>query len=227
MRYPREHKVQTRARILKAAGETFRRRGYGPAGIDGIMGDAGLTAGGFYAHFRSKEELLSEVLSDTLRLTRSGLLAGVAELPGEERIAEVVRRYLSRTHRDAAGAGCPLPALAADVSRQGKGARKVLARYLRELTAEMAELGDDAPGLEREERVLGTMALCVGALVLARAVDDPELSDRLLLAGRRYSAAAGRAPAPAKAPPPAKAPRDAAAARTTRAPRRRPRRNDP
>lgn len=190
MRYPSEHKPRTRARILKSAGETFRRRGYGHAGIDGIMASAGLTAGGFYAHFRSKDDLLSAVLSETLERTRSGLLAGVAEMPAEARIAEVVRRYLSRAHRDGVASGCPLPALAADVGRQGAGPRKVLGRYLDELTDEMAGLVDPDGELETRDRVLGTMALCVGALVLARAVDDPELSDRLLLAGRRYSAAA-------------------------------------
>jgi TetR/AcrR family transcriptional regulator, transcriptional repressor for nem operon len=187
VRYAPGHKQQTRRRILTAAARRFRQRGYQAAGVDEVMKDAGLTAGGFYAHFPSKQALLAETLGLSLEQIRGQLLAGLEGLEGAEWMRAVVGRYLSRSHRDHPAEGCSLPALAGEIAREGRGPRRALQGYLQELVAELAPRTPAAPGLEPEERVLATLGLLVGTLLLSRAVEDPELSDRLLRAARRLA----------------------------------------
>ena len=161
MRYPPEHKQRTRRRILKAAARRFRRQGFERTGIDRVMSDAGLTVGGFYSHFESKEALLAQVLDETVVETRRQLMGGLSELPPEERLQEIVRRYLSRQHRDQREAGCALPGLAAEVSRCSPRTRKVLGRYLEDLVTELEEAAPET----RRARAAGPgpghpLALC-------------------------------------------------------------------
>jgi TetR/AcrR family transcriptional repressor of nem operon len=151
------------------------------------MGAAGFTAGGFYAHFDSKSALLSEALRLSLASGRERLFSGIQDLDGAEWLGAVVGRYLSRSHRDDPGAGCPLPALAGEVSREGELPRKALEEYLRGLVADIAARTPASPGLAPEDRVLATVALLTGALMLSRAVVDRPLSDRILSAARRFA----------------------------------------
>jgi TetR/AcrR family transcriptional repressor of nem operon len=109
LRYAAGHKEQTRKRIVAAAARRFRRQGYRGAGVDDLMKEAGLTAGGFYAHFGSKRELLEETLGLSLRQLRELLLAGLDDARGPELMRAVVGRYLSRSHRDSPSDGCSLP----------------------------------------------------------------------------------------------------------------------
>jgi TetR/AcrR family transcriptional repressor of nem operon len=194
MRYSPEHKQRTRGKILAAAAARFRKAGYRASGVDGIMRAVGLTQGGFYAHFASKQALLGETLAVAFAELRSGLLAGLESASGPELVREVVRRYLSRSHRDDKAGGCPLPVLAAEISREGQPPRRVLAEHLRQLVAELAQRTPAAAGLDAEDRVLATIALCAGALMLARAVPDGELSDRILRAARRLAVPEGERP---------------------------------
>ncbi|HTO99667.1 MAG TPA: helix-turn-helix domain-containing protein [Myxococcales bacterium] len=187
MRYPRDHKQQTRKRILAAASGRFRARGYAATGVDEVMSAAGLTPGGFYGHFRSKEELLREALGAALEQTRSGLLAGLDGVEGPALLRAVVGRYLSRTHRDDPAGGCPVPALAAELAREGAGLKRNLETYLEAIVVAMAPRIPAAPGLSPEDRVLATTALLAGALLLSRAVQDEELSGRILRAARRLA----------------------------------------
>ena len=209
MRYPQTRKAETRARILDAAGAAFRARGYAAASLDEVMADADLTAGGFYKHFASKQDLLAAMLGASGTASRQGLLAGLDEVEGPALLRAVAGRYLSRTHRDAAAHGCPLPALSAEVARSGPGPRAQVQEYLEALLREVAGRIPPAPGLACEDRVLATAALLVGGLLLARAVPDDALSERILRASRRLAVpelaaqaeAAARSPAPAAAPP--------------------------
>jgi TetR/AcrR family transcriptional regulator, transcriptional repressor for nem operon len=187
MRYARDHKEKTRRRILSAAARRFRERGYNAAGVDEVMKAAGLTAGAFYAHFASKRALLAETLRLSLDPVRQQLLGGPGEARGPAWLRAVVGRYLSRTHRDHPEAGCPLPSLAAEIAREGFRPRLELQRYLEQLVAELAPRTPPAPGLAPPERVLATVALLSGALTLSRAVQDPDLSDRILRAARRLA----------------------------------------
>ena len=187
MRYPAGHKQQTHRQILAAAGARFRAQGYAAVGVDEVMRAAGLTPGGFYAHFRSKRALLAEALGASFVRTREGLVAGLDGLTGPPMLRAVAARYLSRAHRDAPEGGCPLPALAAEVARSGAASRRALQRHLEELVAGLAPRTPAAPGLPPEDRVLATAALFAGALQLARAVPDAALSDRILRAARRLA----------------------------------------
>lgn len=187
MRYGADHKQRTRRRIVEAAARRFRESGYRAAGVDQVMSDAGLTAGGFYAHFPSKEALLAETLGLSLEEVRSQLLAGLDGVEGIEWLQAVARRYLSRSHRDDPGAGCPLPTLTSEIAREGEEPRLALQSYLQQMVAELAPRAPAAPGLDPEDRVLATAALFAGALMLARAVPDQELSDRILRAARRLA----------------------------------------
>ena len=187
MRYGAEHKQRTRRRIVEAAARRFRESGYRAAGVDQVMKDAGLTAGGFYAHFSSKEALLAEILGLSLEQVRSQLLEGLDGLSDDEWMRTVVKRYLSRSHRDQPGGGCPLPTLGGEIAREGTEPRLALQTYLQQLVGELTPRVPAAPGLEPEDRLLATISLLAGALMLARAVPDQDLSDRILRAARRLA----------------------------------------
>ena len=187
VRYAAGHKQRTRRKIVEAAARRFRERGYRAAGVDQVMEAAGLTAGGFYWHFPSKQALLAEALGLSLEQLRGQLLAGLDDLQGDEWLRAVVGRYLSRTHRDQPGGGCSLPALAGEIAREGRRPRAALQSYLEQVVAELSPRTAPLAGLPAEERVLATLALLVGALLLARAVPDPELSDRILSSARRLA----------------------------------------
>jgi TetR/AcrR family transcriptional repressor of nem operon len=183
MRYAADHKERTHARIVEEASRLFKQGGFTGVGVDSVMKAAGLTPGGFYAHFHSKEVLLAETLPLALRRMRQWLLRG---LEGERELAwlrEVVRRYLSRTHRDAVAEGCPMPALTPDVGRAGALAQETFETHLRDLVAEFAARMPSAFGPPRE-RALATIALFVGGVMLARAVRDRKLSGQILRACR-------------------------------------------
>src|SRR5271166_4690014 len=120
MRYAAGHREQTRARILRAAGKVFRRQGYHAAGVDKVMEEAGLTAGGFYAHFDSKEALLAEALTCAAAGISHRRDIGLAGLPGDEWLDAFLGRYLSMAHRREIEDGCPLTALVSEVARAAK-----------------------------------------------------------------------------------------------------------
>jgi len=187
MRYGPEQRKTTRRRILAAAARKFREGGFAGAGVDAVMAEAGLTAGGFYAHFESKEALLAEALAAGPGHPGERLAAGLDGTAGAPFLREVVRRYLSRSHRDDVAGGCALPALAAEVARQGPEARAAFEGYLRRFVERLAPRVPGGPGLPPAERVLATAALAAGGIMLARAVADPGLSDRILRACRRLA----------------------------------------
>ena len=189
MRYAPEHKSHTRSRILGAAAKRFRERGVKGAGVDEVMRAAGLTAGGFYAHFASKQALLREVLGHSLRQTRENLLEGLDDVRGVAWAREVVRRYLSRSHRDDVSEGCVLPTLTAEIARQDPESRRAFEGHIRDLVAEIERKLPASPGLEPADRALAVTALFAGGLMLSRAVPDRALSDRILLACRRLALA--------------------------------------
>jgi TetR/AcrR family transcriptional repressor of nem operon len=179
VRYPKEQKAKTRVRILNAAARLFRESGYDGVGVDAIMNEAGLTAGGFYSHFSSKETLFAEAMAtaldpgNTLRASKNSALAA------SDPLAALIRGYLSRTHRDTVAGGCPLPALTADVARKSDATRESyerdFLRYVNEIEALLTESSVPA-----RERALAIVAQCVGGLMLSRAVKNEKLSDQIL-----------------------------------------------
>lgn len=181
MRYTPEHKERTRERILSAAGELFRREGFAGASVDRVMRAAGLTVGGFYAHFDSKQDLFIETLRRTLAQRRRRWLEGLEDLRGDEFLRHFVRRYLSRIHRDSVEEGCPLPSVLSEIARGEPELRRALAEEIEKLLDEVVPRLD-GPGAR--QRALGALGTCFGALALSRATAGTPLSDECLLAAR-------------------------------------------
>jgi AcrR family transcriptional regulator len=179
MRYSAQHKDQTRERIVNSARRLFNRRGFADVTIDDIMRHAGLTRGGFYRHFKSKEQLYSHAVRQFLclkapeRWQRSHVDACAR---GADLARMIVNAYLSREHLEDRDGSCPLIALPSDVARGGKAVkgafREVLGMMLQVFSANL-------PPTEARERALFLAAVCVGAMVIARAIDDAKLGDEI------------------------------------------------
>ncbi len=189
MRVSREQAAENRRRIVEAAARLFRERGFERVGIAEIMQAAGLTHGGFYGHFRSKEALAREACRTAIdRATESWRTraAGRPEAP----LAALAAAYLTTRHRDATGPGCIHAALAADVARlDDPELRHAFTAGLAGLAGVLAEAGTEADDPARQAGALARLSTMIGALVLARTVDDPALSDRILAAARAAVAA--------------------------------------
>jgi TetR/AcrR family transcriptional regulator, transcriptional repressor for nem operon len=191
-----ERKAETRQRILDAARGLFQERGLDGAGIAEIMAEAGLTHGGFYAHFAEKEALIAEALGAAMAEGRKNWLAGLEDHSPEDAYRRIVGRYLSRTHRDMPASGCPMPALGGDISRRSERTRKAFERALTGTIDALEHRVPEVGGLGARERAIATIALAVGGLLISRMVSDADFSDAILLACRR-SAAAALSPDPA------------------------------
>lgn len=173
-------KAATRQRIVRAAARLFRERGYRETSVDQLMAEAGLTRGGFYAHFRDKAELLRAAITEGF-LDASHKLIGDDELEGEAWVERARDRYLSRQHLGGRGRGCAAVALGTDISRLGSDERETFGAELDRLVDRMAErIG----GPDARPRALELLSKWAGALMLARAVEAPELADEILAAAR-------------------------------------------
>lgn len=177
MRVTREQAAANRARILEVAGRLFRERGFDGIGVDEIMNRAGLTHGGFYNHFASKDELAAEITAQVLG--REGWMQRLTGVDAPS-FGEVIRAYLSPRHRDDRGRGCLFAALGADIVRQPRGIRQAFTAGLRARVDALAAMVPGRSAIARRRKALATMAALIGALTLARAVDDPALSDEIL-----------------------------------------------
>ncbi len=168
----------SRARIIEAAGRLFREHGFDAVGVDAVMHEAGLTHGGFYSHFPSKEALVAEAASDALARSAARWEALSRDQP-DSALARIVASYLDPAHVAAPARGCLLAALGPDVARR-PAARPGVTAALRVMLGALAEC---LPGRQRE-RAVAALCTLVGAVVLARASDDPGLSAEILEAAR-------------------------------------------
>ena len=184
-------KEATHERIVEAAACAIRRSGYAGMGVADIMNDAGLTHGGFYAHFASREAMLAEAADCAGAESVAALTRIAAAAPPQEALQALVRAYLSKAHVEGAETGCPVVALGSEMPRQAPKVRRAATRRIKEMIALVARQlpGQGEPGAH--EHALVTVATMVGALLLARAVDDPKLSDALLKAALKHLAPAG------------------------------------
>ncbi|KSF68852.1 TetR/AcrR family transcriptional regulator [Pseudomonas paraeruginosa] len=178
MRYPEDHKQKTRQRIVEEAARLFRQDGVGATGLQPLMKALGLTHGGFYAHFKSKDDLVETALQHAA----AQLKEATAPLADSERpLAALIGLYLSPRHRDDPGAGCPLPTLSAELGQRGTPSPTSDA-----IVRDRLELIESAlPGEDAGERSVLLLAALVGALQLSRSVQDEALSQRILAATRR------------------------------------------
>ena len=184
MRYDAEHKQKTRARVLKQAASAIRLEGPDRIGVAGIMAKAGLTHGGFYAHFASKDDLLVQAIEQMFVEGRERFIAVVGDKPPAEALAAYIDFYLSEQHRDRRDRGCPLPALSGDLARLSPPAREAFEKGIGTLRwafeRRLATLG------VADAEIVATSMLSemVGALGLARSVADPQRSDMFLAASK-------------------------------------------
>ena len=183
-------KQASHRRIVAAAGRRFRAQGLNGAAVAAIMAEAGLTHGGFYAHFAGKEALIAATLAAALAEDRDRWLAGLEGLAPEDAYRLIVGRYLSPAHRDAPGAGCVMAALASELARRQDPPRLAFEQTFHATLAALEHHMPAVSALGRRERAIATTALCLGGLLLSRMVADPALSDAILLACRRAARAA-------------------------------------
>ncbi len=181
-----ERKERSRERILASAGTLLREKGISGASVAEVMEGAGMTVGGFYAHFPSKASLVAETLRDALRGSRATLAASAGERRGAEWVKAVARAYLSRQHRDNPRDGCPLPATLSEVAREDAEVREALAEEIGEAATEVAMRLEEAGLDDSRDEALAVLSTMVGGLALARALKGSALSDRVLLACRRH-----------------------------------------
>ncbi|MFU8853360.1 TetR/AcrR family transcriptional regulator [Micromonospora sp. SL1-18] len=182
-------KAQTRQRIVRSAVDLLKRRGLADASVSEVMSGAGLTVGGFYAHFPSKDVLAEEAVREALAERRRLFLERPDRDGWRPRLESALSEYFSQRHRDDRGGGCPMPAASIDAAKS-RTAATVLAEELARM-AEAFETGRDlaSPRAPRDA-ALGSLALMVGGMIVARAVEGTPLSDEILAAATRFGAAA-------------------------------------
>jgi TetR/AcrR family transcriptional repressor of nem operon len=195
MRYSKEHKQETHARIVKKASVRLREKGAHGIGVADLMKEAGLTHGGFYAHFESREALVIEAFGYAMDRAFEHWRTMTTEIPPEKRLSAIVDSYVSATHRDDPGRGCAVPTLGAEIARESAKTRKAFAAKLDQMIDLVADQIPDVPRKTARRLAMGTMATMMGALVMSRVAGSGELSDEILASGRE--AALARVPKPA------------------------------
>jgi TetR/AcrR family transcriptional regulator, transcriptional repressor for nem operon len=171
MRVSKEQTAENRERILNAASRLMRERGIAGVGVDALAEAAGMTHGSLYSQFGSKERLVEEAVAHAIATKGQ-------EVPEVFALRDYVSAYLSAGHRDMPGSGCPFAALGCEMARQNSGARERFTAGVRGMIALLsARMGSGLKQRQRNDKALATVASLVGALVLARAVNDPKLSD--------------------------------------------------
>jgi TetR/AcrR family transcriptional repressor of nem operon len=176
MRVSKEQAAENRERILKAASSLMRERGISGVGVDALTEAAGMTHGSLYSQFGSKERLVEEAVAHAI--TTKG-----QEVPEVFALSDYVSEYLSTAHRDMPGSGCPFAALCCEMPRQSTGVRERFTAGVRGMIGLLSgRMGSGLKQRQRDDKALATVASLVGALLLARAVNDPKLSDDILRA---------------------------------------------
>jgi len=172
-------KEASHERIVSAAARAIRRSGYDGTGVADIMKEAGLTHGAFYAHFTSREDMLAEAAGRACTESAAATADAIAGAPRGRALESVLRAYLSKEHVEQTEMGCPLAFLGSETPRQTPEVRRVTTRYVKEMIDMVARQLPDWGQSGAHDQALVTVATMVGALLLARAVDEPALSKRL------------------------------------------------
>ena len=194
MRVSRQKAAENRERIIDAAGALLRANGFGGIGVADIMKAADLTHGGFYGHFKSKDDLVAQACRKATAKAAANWQETAAKSP-DHPYAALLARYLQPDHRDEPGQGCVFAALGADAARSGTVVQNAFADGLEPLIDLLAQSAPGKTRAERRRKGVAAMAGLVGALLLARAVGNKgnkELSDEILEATRRELLGAGK-----------------------------------
>jgi TetR/AcrR family transcriptional regulator, transcriptional repressor for nem operon len=184
VRYSETHKAETHMKLVKLAGRALREKGPDKLSVADLMALAGLTHGGFYAHFSSKDALLAEALAGIFEESTQKLDQLTAGLPPIRALVMFIDSYVSPAHRDRASTGCPIVALNSDLPRQSRKFRAAFDAGVRRLTGALANLIEAAGRTDSGKLAAFVLSAMAGAVVVSRAVSDQNLSDELLAAAR-------------------------------------------
>jgi len=188
MRKSRQEAAETRKRIVHAASVEFRRDGIGATGLADLMSAAGLTHGGFYRHFESKDQLVAEVCSEAFAETAKDLATAIKGRRGRKALQATAAKYLSTSHRDDPGTGCPLASLGSEIARCNKRTRSEATTGISNMVETIAgQLEENRPA-HAKRQALVALSTMVGALTLSRIVDDPALSRLILREAEKHIA---------------------------------------
>jgi TetR/AcrR family transcriptional repressor of nem operon len=185
MRYDEAHKQKTREKVLQAAAQAIRAEGPDRVGVAGIMARAGLTHGGFYAHFESKEDLVAEAIEQMFVEGRQRFAAIVAGKPPAQALGDYLDFYLSKAHRDAPDAGCAMAALCTDLPRLSDRAKATFGNGYAGLIVWIRKQLEDMGHGEAKMTASSVVSEMVGAVALARSIPDRDRSDALLESSRK------------------------------------------
>ena len=173
MRYEPEHKTRTRDRIVRNAARKLRAEGLSGPGVASVMKASGLTVGGFYKHFRSKDELLAEAIAQGFAESSEKICSSLQNVPREDRWKELVRLYLSPEHCDHPDTGCPVAALAPEMARTKLGVRKRISGLIKDRTERWVEFMPGRTAAERERNFFVIFSAMAGAVSIARILTEP------------------------------------------------------
>jgi len=186
MRYSLEHKAKNHENILAVAARSFREHGGDSSGIGTVMKKVGLTKGGFYRHFKSKDDLFVEAVARALDETGRGMLEVAKSAPEGQALRAIIERYLSAGHANSLGTGCVLSALAPELARKPVGVRR---RIEASLEAYRERLLPFMPGQTREEKLAKIRLLfpsMAGVLTMARVISAPQRREQILMEARNF-----------------------------------------
>jgi TetR/AcrR family transcriptional repressor of nem operon len=184
-------KEATHQRIIEVAARAIRRSGYAGVTVADIMKEAGLTHGGFYAHFSSREAMLAEAADRAGAESVAAVANVAAHATPDTALQAMVDAYLSKAHIDGVESGCPIAALGSEMPRQVPEVRRVATIRIKEMIDAIARQSPDWGEETAHKRALAITALLVGTVVLARAVDDPKLRDALVDSAHSFLATDG------------------------------------
>ena len=204
MRYSKEHKNATHDRIVRKASMRLREKGIHGVGVAELMKEAGLTHGGFYSHFESREALMVEAVTYAMDRSMERWRELTDQLTPAERLTTIADAYLSKQHRDDSGRGCPVLAVGSEIARETAKTRRAFAGRVAAMIDMLAEQIEGVPAKKARQQACAMMATMIGTQLLARVTGSGDLSDEILAAGRaalplapvtgrRGSAAAGAA----------------------------------
>ena len=186
MRYEADHKEQTHRRILESASRQFRAEGMNGPGVAKVMKASGLTVGGFYKHFKSRDDLIVEAVEESVREIREQLIDWAKQSKPGEAWKELVKRYLSTDHCDHPEVGCPMAALAPDIARTRPPVRKRIRASMEKYRKQLLEFMPGANAAEREKNFTLIFTALVGAIAVARTMSTGEERQRVLTLARNH-----------------------------------------
>lgn len=180
MRYQPDHKYRTHQRIVKSASKQFRTLGLSGPGVARVMSASGLTVGGFYKHFRTRDDLVTEAVAESLRDLRERLLGPGKQVTPGEMWKQIIRKYLSIEHCEHPELGCPIAALAPEISRTKPAVKRQIARLLKQHREHIMPFVPGHTETEKERNYFVTMSAMAGAIAIARTVTDLEDKQKIL-----------------------------------------------